>query len=617
MECDRSIADRLTRVVELVPHSPAIKTESYSWTYLEFDQHASRFAAVILEKLGPGLEPVALLFRHDAPLIAAIFGVLKAGKMFTSLDPAFPEEYMISILRILNARLLVVDAENYLRFKNVAPPGYELLVWEPGEGSLDRRISTVHHTSDVPFVVAFTSGSTGKPKGVAMSHRAYLHRVWSGRVLTPIFPVDRHSHLTPCSFMGSMGDLLRALLNGCTLYLMDVREKGFAYMATWINQESITLFHPPISLFRHFLSHLDEKAFFPGVRTISLTGDTLYKKDLENAKKHFSTQCVFEHRYASSEIIVGASMIISPRQIIDTDIIPAGFPFGDKELWVVDEEKNRLETGEIGRIAVRSRYLADGYWHQPEETEKHFINDPLDEKKRIFFSDDLGRILPNGMLEFHGRADDMVKIRGFRVEKVAIEAALLGTGVRQAVVVEQTDTDGDKHIVAYVVPEKDNHKDPPQIRSELAHKLPDYMLPGFYVYMDGLPFLPNGKIDRLALPNPFFSENKKRDEIQTNLHQLKPIEEKVFDIVVSILKLDAIGFTDNIFVHGCNSLLAARIIALINEHFRVEIPIREIYNYPTASDLAGIIQARQNQGSLERIKSVLDPSTLDYLSQFA
>ncbi len=570
-----------------------------------------------MEKLGPGLEPVALLFRHDAPLIAAIFGVLKAGKMFTSLDPAFPEEYTISILRILNARLLVVDAENYLRFKNTAPPGCEILVWEPGEGSLDRIISTVHHTSDVPFVVAFTSGSTGKPKGVAMSHRAYLHRVWSGRDLTPIFPADRQSHLTPCSFMGSIGDLLRALLNGCTLCLMDVREKGFAYMATWINQESITLFHPPISLFRHFLSQLDEKAYFPGVRTISLTGDTLYKKDLENAKKHFSAQCVFEHRYASSEIIVGASLIINPGESIDTDIIPAGFQFDDKEIWVVDEENNRLETGEIGRIAVRSRYLADGYWNQPEETEKHFINDPYDEKKRIFFSEDLGRILPNGMLEFHGRADDMVKIRGFRVEKVAIEAALLGTGVRQAVVVEQTDTEGDKHIVAYMVPEKDNYKDPAQIRSELAHKLPDYMLPGFYVFMDRLPYLPNGKIDRLALPNPLISENKKRDEFQTSLHQLNPVEVKVFEIVVSILKQDAIGFTDNIFVHGCNSLLAARIIALINEHFRVEIPIREIYNYPTASDLAGIVQARQNQSSPARIQAVLDPSTLDYLSQFA
>jgi acyl carrier protein len=189
--------------------------------------------------------------------------------------------------------------------------------------------------------------------------------------------------------------------------------------------------------------------------------------------------------------------------------------------------------------------------------------------------------------------------------------------MRQAVVVDQTDTEGDKHMVAYVVPEKDNHKKPAQIRSELSQKLPVYMLPGFYVYMDGLPFLANGKIDRLALPNPLFSENKKQDEFQTKLLSLNPVEEKVFDVIVSILKQDAIGFTDNIFVHGCNSLLAARIIALINEHFRVEIPIREIYNYPTASDLAGFIQARQNQSSPAHKNPVLDPSTLDYLSQFA
>ena len=244
-ECDQSIADRLRRVVEMAPQSQAIKTADYSWSYQVFYQQVSRAATLILERLGPGLEPVGLLFKHDAPLVAAIYGVLNAGKIFTSIDPFYPPEYQNEILRILKTRLLVVDAENLANAQKLHR--LDAVFLSLNRVKPDQLLQVLLKVLRLTFHLSFLSLQAPRenPKGLWSSHRAYLHRVWSGRQILPIFPGDRHSQVTSSSFIGAFSDSLRALLNGSTLCLMDVREDGLVFMGKWLNQESITLFHPP------------------------------------------------------------------------------------------------------------------------------------------------------------------------------------------------------------------------------------------------------------------------------------------------------------------------------------------------------------------------------------
>ena len=307
--------------------------------------------------------------------------------------------------------------------------------------------------------------------------------------------------------------------------------------------------------------------------------------------------------------------MIGPETVLSSDIIPAGFPFIGKEIWTVDEENNRLETGQAGRIAVRSRYLADGYWHARENA-KHFIQDSMDPKKRIFFSNDLGLIRQDGMLEFFGREDEMEKIRGFRVERGAIEAAILDAGVQETAVVVQIDADGEKHLVAYLVQAGENQREPEKLRSNLARKLPEYMLPEIFVTLERLPFLAAGKIDRLSLPNPYLTKGKEPADRPGRSIESDPIETQVSEIVDSILKLDGIGLEENLFVCGCNSLLAARIIARINDGFNLELPIREIYSFPSIAKLTEIIQVNLNQKPSSGDKPELSADTIEYLRQF-
>jgi amino acid adenylation domain-containing protein len=583
-----SVPGRFKQIVQRYPDGLAVKSSRYAWTYAELNRIANRLAHAMLAAIGPDCMPLALLFEHDAPAIAAIIGVLKAGKFYASLDPSFPLLRNEAVLADLQAPLLLCDRANLPVALELAKNRCRLLVYESIDETHSSENPDFSLTDRMPLGVFYTSGSTGQPKGVQWNQSLSLHRVLTDMEDISMSPRDRHTLLTSLTFPASSSDINLALLNGASLHLYDIRKFGTAYLADWLRQEEITCFRAPITLFRHFLSSLQEKDAFPSVRMIGLGGDVLFREDIETARAHFPASCRIIHRYTISEAGMVTRLVIGADTRLDSPIVPVGYPVWGKQVLILDEDRRPLPSGESGEIAVRSRYLAAGYWGQPEQTRLRFIPDPVDPDSVTYLTGDLGRLRPDGCLEFLGRSDFRLKIRGFRVELSAVEAALRELDdVEEAVVVPQPDPTGEQSLVAYVVPAAQPAPDAGALRGLLATKLPDYMIPSAFVFLEALPLTQSGKVERKALPRPDASRPALQQRYQAPRN---PTEEALVTIWSDVLRLAQIGVLDNFFDLGGHSLLAARVIARLNEKFQVRLPLRSLYDAPTVAGLATLIE---------------------------
>ena len=271
----------------------------------------------------------------------------------------------------------------------------------------------------------------------------------------------------------------------------------------------------------------------------------------------------------------------------DTEIsdamVPVGYPLGDVEILLLDDEGEAVGFDQVGEIAIKSRYTSPGYWRRPDLTRAAFITDPQDEGERIYRTGDLGYMQPDGCLVVTGRNDFRVKIRGFRIEVAEIELALRGlTKVKEAAVVAHEDQRGEKQLVAYVVPEPEQAPTTSELRDFLKDKLPDYMVPSAFVVLDALPLTPNGKLDRLALPAPSLA----RPELDTNfVAPRNALEEQLVEIWEEVLGVERVGIHDDFFELGGHSLRATRVVSRVREVFQVELPLLSLFEEPTIAGL--------------------------------
>lgn len=587
-DLDASVPGRFEQIVRQCPEKLAVKSSRHAWTYAELNRIANRLAHAVLAAIGLDGAPVALLFEHDAPVIAGIIGVLKAGKFYASLDPSFPLLHNKAVLADSGAALLLCDRANLPAAYELAESQCRLLVYDAIDVAYSPENPVLSATAQMPLGIFYTSGSTGQPKGVQWNQNLALHRVLTDIRDMAISPEDRQTLLTSLTFPASSSDLSLALLNGASLHLYDVRKFGTAYLADWLRQEEITCFRPPVALFRHFLTSLDESDAFPSVRVISLGGAALFREDIETARTHFPTSCKMIHRYSSSEAGEVARLIIGADTQLDSPTVPVGYAVPGKEVLILDEHRRELPANEAGEIAVRSRYLAAGYWAQPEQTRQRYTPDPVDPGSVVLLTGDLGRVRLDGCLELLGRSDFRVKIRGFLVELAAVEGGLRELDeVKDAVVTLQTDPSGETCMVAYVVPAAQPAPDAGALRHLLSMKMPDYMLPSAFVLLEALPLTRHGKVDRKALPRPERNHLEPKRQCQAPRN---PMEEALVTIWSDVLKLDHIGVEDNFFELGGHSLLAARLIGRVNEKFQVHLSLRKLYDAPTVAELATLIE---------------------------
>ncbi|MGH7768717.1 MAG: AMP-binding protein, partial [Candidatus Binatia bacterium] len=422
-EIEQSILQRFEKIVRRYPDRLAVKMGDRSLTYDGLNKIANRTARAILEQRGPGNEPIALLFEHGIDIIAALFGVMKAGKFYVALDPSFPEERIQNILSDCGARLLLANHRNLPLGEKLAD-ARKLLNFDEIDPALPADNLDLSIAPTDLALMTYTSGSTGKPKGFAREHRKAVYRQRLKTEELPIATTDRLSLLHSVVFGSANNFLYQSLLNGASLFPFNVKVDGVDRMPRWLREEGITMLHSPVAVFRQLAELLSNEEKPPALRLLRLSGSAITRQDFELYKQAFSPDTALEINMGSTEAGKIGHALVDHSFAYPAEGVPVGYPGPGKKVFLVDEAGREVAAGEVGEIAVKSRHLHSGYWKQEELTREKFLPDPAGGEERTYLTGDLGKILPDGFLIHLGRKDFMVKIRGYRVEIGEVQAAL-------------------------------------------------------------------------------------------------------------------------------------------------------------------------------------------------
>lgn len=583
---DRSICDTFEQQVARHGNRTAVKSQSGELTYAALNRAANRVAHGILARSRPRPEPVAMLLEQGVSEIVALLGVLKAGHPYVALTPSYPPARLARLLEDSTATLLVTSAGTLARLQEPLPDQYEVLTLDELDTERPEENPAIRLAPDSLASITYTSGSTGEPKGVLHTHRTLVHRVLDFVDSSAIEPEDRIALLLPCSFSASVRLLFGALLTGASLHPFDPAANGPEALAAWVGREGITVYSSVPAVFRRLADALSATDAFPALRLIRLIGDTLTTADVERYRQHFPPRCALVNALSANEVGTIAEYVVDHARPLGGDIVPAGYAAQDKEIFLIDDIGAGVRPGDVGEIAVRSRYLSPGYWRRPDLTHAAFLPDPQDADARIYRTGDLGRLRPDGCLEPLGRKDLRVKIRGQRVEVTEIEMALRDLGVREAVVVGREDGAGEPRLVAYVVPRGRPAPTIGMLRRGLSERLPAHMVPAAFVLLDALPLTPNGKVDRQALPSP----GRARPELESPFVAPRtPVEDALAEIWAEALGLDRVGVHDHFLDLGGHSLVAMQVVSRVIQRFTVDIPVRALFEAPSVAAMAVVL----------------------------
>jgi amino acid adenylation domain-containing protein len=577
-DIEQTVPARFERVARHFPGHIALTGDGRRWTYRELNVRVNRIAHAIRERTRPGVGCVAYLLDHSPEMVIATLAVLKAGKTYLAIHPGTPAAAQEEVVREVSPELILTMDVHEARAKALAGPANTVLLlsaiderWpdEDPPASADPR---AHST------IFYTSGSTGQSKAVVKSHRAVLHRVWLSAQHDVITPSDRQSLLTHCSFSASESDIFGALLQGASLHTFDIASKGFAAFRIWLEELQITLLHPPALLFRRFLSTLEGENLFPSVRLVALAGDVVLPSDLKSWRRHFSKSCVLLHRFSITETALLTVGRVDSETILDADIVSAGHPVSDKNLIVIDDTGKTVPQGETGELVVRSRYLAEGYWHRPDETASVFKADPEVPGQRIYRTGDLGYFRPDGSFVFMGRRDHQLKIRGYRVDTREIESTLLQLPeVREATTVVQNEN-GEKRILAFVALKEGHPFDESSLRTSLRTYLPDWKIPARFHPISVLPITLTGKVDRKSL-----EREASGVAVQGSVSGIsstpppRSLEEELAEIWRVALKLESVGYDDSFLQLGGDSISTMTALEQVERRYGIRISPAEFY----------------------------------------
>ena len=581
-----SLPRRFEFCVKAFGDLPAVVEGESVWSYDRLNRAANRVARTLVTTRGREAEPVAVLFAQGANFLAGLLGVLKAGKFYVPLDPLFPRTRNETILKDAGAELLLTEAQYLTLAKELSGGLIPVLdvgdCGTPGdEANLDLQVPP-----DALGVLIYTSGSTGQPKGVLHNQRTLIHNSVRQHDLMQFSPDDRLTMLYSSSVMSTVRDYTNALLNGASLYPFDIRTQGLANLVDLLEAKHITIIHTIPSVFRHLGGVLEHDRKLDALRFVILGGETLLRADFEISRRHFPSTCRLFTGLGMTETGTVRQNILTTQTVVEGPVVPLGYPLRDVEIRLHDEAGNPVKAGEVGEIVVRSPYIALEYWHRPEETRAAFATDPAQENVRLFRTSDLGEQLPDGCLVHRGRKDTQVKVRGFRIELEEIESVLLETGlVKDAAVIGHDVRPGDKRLVAYVVPQAGGEGKMEELRHRLDGRLPDHMVPTLFVEMEELPHTPNGKVDRQGLPHPDFGNLAGGAAVPADA-----IEAALADLWKEVLSTEAVGFEDNFFDLGGDSLLACEMFIQIDRRFGRLYPLSLLIEKNTVRQLAEVLR---------------------------
>ena len=591
-DVETSIPQRFEKTVLKHPYRLAVNDGKKSINYSELNKASNRIAHAILQRTREQGQNIAIVIQHGIDTVRAIFGVLKSGNCYVPLDPGGPPERLKYILETTKASVVLTNGQNIEFARSIASAELKLIdIDNLGFQARDENTG-IKISGDSFAYILFTSGSTGEPKGVIQNHRNTLHDCMCYTNNLHISPNDRVGLLASVWVGASVHYLYGSLLNGASLFPLDLKQNGLACLARWLVAEKISFFQLSANVFRHFLKTLSGAENFSEVRLIALGGGQPNCSDIEGYRRNFDASCILLNRLSTTETNTIVWNFIAKESCADNEHVPVGHSVEDTEILLLDESGAKIGIDSIGEIAVRSRYLSPGYWSRPDLTQVAFEPDPNSAEVRLFHTGDLGRIDKEGALHYVGRKDSRVKIRGYTVEIAEVERALSRhAGIGEVLVIAEKSKVDDYHLLAYLIPNSREFRlSTHELRNYLLKSLPDYMVPTAFVVLDALPLTASGKVDRQALlvARDLLPQMKEAYRAPTT-----SVEIRIAGIWAKVLDVDRVGIDDNFFYLGGDSLLATEIICRIRDEFKIEMTFSEFFRNPTITEIAGYLYQHQ------------------------
>jgi amino acid adenylation domain-containing protein len=561
------------------PDSDAVICGGQKLSYRELDWRANSLAAS-LRSLGVTSETlVGVALERSTELIVAVLGILKAGGAYVPIAPEYPDLRKKEMIADAGLRHLVTLDADCGKYKEMAEHVVPVDIAGAAASDVCKDLPAAYLSADMAAYVNYTSGSTGTPKGVLVSHASIVRLVCEPNYVK-LDPSSRLLQLAPLSFDAATFEIWGALLNGGCLVIMppgpaSAHEIGSVLACYQVNTLWLTagLFHEVVE------TNISGLA---GVRQLLAGGDVLSPDHVKRLlKAHPDCQPI--NGYGPTEnTTFSCCFPVSTESNLGLGV-PIGFPIRHTRAYILDEKLQPVPVGAAGELYVAGIGLARGYLKQPALTAERFVADPHGSVSgaRMYRTGDLVRCNHQGILEFLGRADRQVKVRGFRVEPQEIEAAVSRVeGVRQCAVLVWQDGSENKRLVAYVVKVAGTALDAGIIRQQLKERLPAFMVPSDFIFLDHLPLTANGKLDRAALPVP-----ERSIAADSYRAARTPIEEILCDMFAEVLHRERVSIDDNFFELGGHSLLATRLVSRIRTTLGAELPMRTIFEFPSVETL--------------------------------
>jgi amino acid adenylation domain-containing protein len=590
---DKCIHHLFEEQVERTPDAVAVICGDRSLTYRALNREADRIAGR-LRGLGVGRGALVGIFaERSVQMITAMIGILKAGGAYVPLDPSYPADRLHFMTEDAGIQILLSGSTHCEISSSyggtvIDLEGDQRVTSETAIGRQD----SVGSPEDLAYVI-YTSGSTGRPKGVCVPHRAIARLVMHTNYIA-LGPSDVVAHVSNCAFDAATFEIWGALLNGARLVVLGqevvLSPEDFAGA---LRREKVSTLFLTTALFNQ-MAHLRPEAFRT-VRNLLFGGEAVDPECVRSVIRAGRPERLL-HVYGPTENTTFTSWYQVEDVAGDAVTVPIGRPVSNTRIYLLDRFGNPVPVGVPGELHTAGDGLARGYLNREELTGERFIPDPFAAVpgSLLYRTGDIARYRRDGNIEFLGRKDHQIKIRGFRVELEEIETALAThQAVQSAVVTARQDRPGDTRLVAYVVQRQ--HVTTEALREFLGKSLPPYMVPSFFVYLDSLPLTPNGKVDRRALPVPGPSSRASEDVFTP---PRTSVEKAVSGIWSDLLGIKQIGVKDNFFALGGHSLLATRVIARISEVFRIDMSLRTLFELPTVEGLSALIEAVSGDAQL-------------------
>jgi len=611
----RCVHDLVAAQAARTPDYPALIFGDTQITYAELNRRANRLAHH-LQTLGVGPDVVAgIMMEQSVDMMVSILAILKAGGVYTALDPADPSERIAFLLRDAKIKVVLTQKRFAARLPQDGPQVFRTdLDWPDIEPGMEENPVSLA-TADNLVYLTYTSGSTGQPKAVAMHHRPLVNLINFQIASSNGHGPSRTLQFASLSFDVSFQEIFSTWCGGGTLVLIkeetrkDARELWRAIVALNIER----LFLPVVAL-QYLAEVAASDAVVPaGLRQIITAGEQLKITDEIRALFAKLPNCTLDNHYGPSETHL-ATWLRLEGSANEWPRLPAiGNPIANAKVFVLDTKLQLVPVGVAGELYIGGAGLGREYLNRSDQTASRFIPNPFSAEagERLYRTGDLVRYLNNGRLEFLGRNDTQVKVRGFRIEVGEVESVLKQhPAVAQVAVVATPDEAGHKRLVAYVVAARGRMPTSEELRNHLRARLPEYMVPAAFLMLDRLPLSRSGKVNRRALPA---MSQLKTAEPDGYVAPRTPVEEILAGIWTDVLKVERVGVNDNFFDLGGHSLLATQLMSRVRSALQVDVPLRSLFDRPNIADLAQSVETIMHAGQKRELSPITPRASRQHL----